>query len=112
MTQSADRPGQTGSSRSVLFDPVHLQDADLDDDVDDDMDADVISNPVNDPVFDPTRMFDPTRSTTRTSQRLTWSTLTRSTNPAACDMRCHALPHASSLLVAREGACEVVFGRS
>ena len=32
MTQSADRPGQTGSSRSV-FDPVQLSDADVDDDV-------------------------------------------------------------------------------
>ena len=32
MTQSVDRPGQTGSARSV-FDPVQLVDADVDADV-------------------------------------------------------------------------------
>ena len=72
------------------------------------MDADVISDPVEpDPEFDPNRMFDPTRSTTRTGQRPT-----RSTSPAASDTRCHALPHAPRLQMAREGACEVISGQS
>ena len=54
LTQSVDRPGQSGSARSV-FDPVQLVDADVDVDVD----HDVISDPV----------FDPTRSMARPGQR-------------------------------------------
>ena len=40
MTQSVDRPGQTGSARSV-FDPVQLVDADVYADVDADVGDDV-----------------------------------------------------------------------
>ena len=66
MTQSVDRPGQTGSARSV-FDPVQLVDADVDADVYTDVyadvDADVGDDVDHDVIFDP--VFDPTRSMTR-----------------------------------------------
>ena len=85
------------------------------------MDADVIYDPVKpEPIFNPTRSttrtrmvdptrkfdpirtFDPTQSTTRPVNARPGHT-----NPTACGTRCHALPHAPSLQVAREGAYEV-----
>ena len=50
---------------------------------------------------DPVNGQHPTRIMTRPGQQ----------NPAACDTHCHALPHAPSLLVAREGACEGISGQ-
>ena len=69
-----------------------------------------------DPDIDRTQstVKDPTRILTRPDQRLTPDSVNADpvTSPAACVTRCHALPHAPNLLVAREGACEGIFGHS
>ena len=63
----------------------------------------------------PGQQPDPTRSTVRpgpvNGQPGQRSNPTRSTQPRPCCMRCHALPHAPNLLVAREGACEGISGQ-
>ena len=55
---------------------------------------------------DPTNPdFNPTRTLTRPGQRSTPDPVNITQQPV------HALPHAPSLLVAREGACEGIFGQ-
>ena len=64
MTQSADRPGQTGSARSV-FDPVQLVAADVDTDVYADVYADVDADVGDDVDHDVMMMLSLTRLMTR-----------------------------------------------
>ena len=136
MTQSATNPVKP-DLLDPFVDPVQLVDADVAadvaadaaDDVAADVAADVGDNVGHDVMMtssltrvrpDPTDPdIDPTQSTTRPGQRSTTQSAQRSTtrpdpvniNPAACCTRFHVLPHTPNLLVAREGACEGIFGR-
>ena len=122
MTQLAPDP-----VKPDLPDPVQLMAADVAADVADDVEADVADDVGHDVMMtssltrlrpDPTHPdIDTTRSTTRLGQRPGLVNgqrpdPTRSTKPSSCCMRCHALPHAPNLLVAREGACDGISGQT